>query len=126
MDQDSINAQLEPTHSRRFLIGVLLIIISLVMGKLVPLIYLVKPSKLSLIINGSVYAFSWLILFVGVYLCGREGLATAERLYYDFQRKSINQVKTHTKKGYNHIKKRTKHSYSHVKTSVNKFAKHKK
>ncbi len=59
----------------KFFIGLLLIILSLILGK-VALPVLAINSDLSLLI----YAISWVMLIVGIAICGKEGWYMTKRL----------------------------------------------
>jgi len=59
----------------KFFIGLLLIILSFILGKIALPVLALNPN-LSLLI----YAMSWVMLIVGIAICGKEGWYIAKRL----------------------------------------------
>jgi hypothetical protein len=82
--------------TRKFVVGVALILISLVMGKIVLVPILVFPGDVPWLVGSVIfYAVSWIIIIVGVVLAGREGYRLAVRIYKDYQRKALGKVRDH-------------------------------
>jgi len=80
---------------KKIFIGLILIISSFIVGKIaIPILVLDVTLAMA------VYLFSWLMLFAGIFLCGREGLYYA-RVYLKHFRKSLQK---NTKKGFQAIK----------------------
>ena len=85
--------------TKKFVIGAILVAVSLALGKLVliPIIFFPGSDewRISMLI---IYIFSWAILVLGIYLCGMEGYRFVKRVYKDYQHRTITQVKHHSKK----------------------------
>ena len=110
----------------RFWVGVVLIIANFIIGflaKLIPLLYF-KIGYYSLNVwiwvGFGVYAFSWLMLLVGVYLCGKEGYDYAVGKYREYQRRTVQSIKDHSQKTVSTIKDHSQRTYSKVKEGVKK------
>ena len=90
--------------TRRFAIGVGLIIASLALGKLALFPIILWPGnntwRIAMI---AVYAFSWVLIPVGFYLAGMEGYRLAVSIYKEYQKKTLHKVKGDTA----HAAKRT-------------------
>ncbi len=74
----------DPSARPKVIIGLALIIFSFVLGKIAVPVLAIQPT-LSLLI----YAISWIPLFVGAWICGREGLHTAGGLYKRYEGRVI-------------------------------------
>ena len=72
----------------KFFIGLLLIILSFILGKIALPVLAMNPN-LSLLI----YAISWVMLIVGIAICGKEGWYMAKRLYKRYGNRVIECVK---------------------------------
>ena len=70
------------TLSKKFLLGLVLLIGNFVLGKLA-LPFFAVSMELGL----AIYLFSWLMFIAGLVLCGREGLIWARAYYRHFERK---------------------------------------
>jgi len=68
--------------SKKFLIGVVLIIANFIVGKIAIPLFVVE-TELGIVS----YLLSWLMLIAGFILCGREGLSYARMYYSHFERK---------------------------------------
>ncbi|GEM_PF-5164317 len=68
--------------SKKFVIGVVLIIANFIVGKIAVPLFVVE-SELGI----ASYLLSWIMLIAGLILCGREGLSYARLYYHHFQRK---------------------------------------
>jgi len=80
--------------TKRFITGLVLIIISLVLGKLVLIPVIIFPGsntwRISMI---AVYAISWLMIIPGIYLAGIEGYRLVKHKYKEYKHKTIHHVK---------------------------------
>ncbi len=80
----------------KFFIGVVLIVISLILGKLALVPIIIFPSSSTwrtwMI---TLYAFSWMLILVGIYLAGLEGFRLATHKYKEYQRRTVYTVKQH-------------------------------
>ena len=72
----------------KLFIGLSLIILSFILGKLALPVLAMNPN-LSLLI----YAISWVMLIVGIAICGKEGWHMAKRLYKKHGNRVIECVK---------------------------------
>jgi len=68
--------------SKKFYFGVFLIISNFIVGKIAVPFFAVKVW-----IGTSIYLFSWLMLFAGLLLCGREGWTCAKKWYRNVEHK---------------------------------------
>jgi len=98
-----IETQLVLTESQKqrkdFIAGIILIITSLILGKLVLIPLVIFPGNRQWQIGMlMIYVFSWIILLIGVYLAGTEGIKIARALYKSYQRRTVSKVKYHSKR----------------------------
>jgi len=88
----------KPQLTKKFVVGVVMIIISFALGKLVFIPIIIFPSnatwRTSMIF---IYIFSWLMLLLGVAIAGVEGYKLAKHKYREYSEKTINHVKNHSK-----------------------------
>ncbi len=70
------------TPSKKFLLGLALIIGNFILGKLA-----LPFFAISMELGLAIYLFSWLMFIVGLVLCGREGLIWARAYYRHFEKK---------------------------------------
>ncbi|MBU2561803.1 MAG: hypothetical protein KKD17_05895 [Nanoarchaeota archaeon] len=85
--------------TKKFIIGMVLMVSSLVIGKLViiPLIMLPGSNglKMSMLI---IYITSWIMMLMGIGLAGWEGYRLVTHKYREYKQKTIHQVKHHSKR----------------------------
>ena len=94
---------------RKLLAGVILVILSSILGFYGKVLIITKfYEPIQLITGLSLYAFSFLILLLGIFLVGWETI----RL---IQKRIHHHVKTTVKKTYHHAKKLPKKGYYHTK-----------
>lgn len=78
----------------KFIVGVILIIISLIMGKLVLIPLIIFPAdngwRTAMIIT---YAFSWILLLAGMVLAGLEGFKLATHKYKEYKQMTLRTMK---------------------------------
>ena len=67
----------KPAHSRKYYIGIFLIITNFIVGK-IALPFFVVNVKL----GTTIYLFSWLMLFTGLFLSGKEGWDMSKFYYH--------------------------------------------
>jgi hypothetical protein len=75
----------DPLHDFKdwkFIVGVVLFISNFIVGKIA---LIILPLSIALAVI--VYLFSWLMLFIGLSLCGKEGLAFARVCYAEFKQR---------------------------------------
>ena len=89
-DHDEETARL----SRRFVAGLVLIVLSLVLGKLVLIPLLLFPESQAWRVGSIVaYLVTWVMLVPGLALSGMEGYRLASRLYKDYRRRALRRVR---------------------------------
>ena len=97
--------------TKKFILGVILIVISLVLGKAVLIPIVLFPGsdawRLSMIIT---YAFSWIIILIGIYLAGLEGWRLATHKYKEYHRRTIHKVKEKSKNAATKVRNRSRHA----------------
>ena len=106
---------------KKLLIGFVLVLLSIILGfygKVLPLIRFYNPAYV--LIGLSIWIFSWILLFLGVFLVGRETIKMIQT-YIN------NQVKKTVKETYHYTKEFPKKSYYYTKglqrKGVNKITK---
>jgi uncharacterized membrane protein YqjE len=80
--------------TKRFALGIALIIISLILGKLVLIPIIIFPDSYvwwtSMII---VYILSWVIILCGIYLAGIEGFRLINHKYSEYSKKTMTKMR---------------------------------
>ena len=97
--------------TKKFLFGVILIVISLVLGKavLIPLVLFPGSDawRLSMIL---MYAFSWVLILTGIYFAGLEGWCLATHKYKEYHRRTIHKVKENSRKVATKVRDKSRHA----------------
>ena len=94
---------------KKILAGVILVVLSFILGTYGKLLAIVKFYKPVYLITGlSIYAFSWILLFAGVFFVGWETV-------YIIQNRIRSQVKKTVKGTYDYTRKLPKKSYAYTK-----------
>ena len=107
--------------TRKFMWGVGIIIFSLILGKLVLVPIFIFPTNATLrLVMILIYIFSWIIMFIGMFLAGVEGYRLATHKYKHYQKKTIHHVKSGVKKTHNHAVNHTKKAVKHTKNAIHK------
>jgi hypothetical protein len=78
---------------RKLFVGVVLIITNFIVGKVAVPLFAVNTG-----LAITVYLISWLMLIVGLILCGRQGLSRARQYYRHLERR----IKTKATKRFKH------------------------
>ena len=78
---------------KKFLIGIILIISNFIVGKIAIPIFAIHKA-----IGVFVYLFSWLMLFVGLYLSGREGWYYSKFYYKQYKKNLRMKIKENAEK----------------------------
>lgn len=90
----------------RFLIGISLIILSFFVGEFGKGLSIIKYYIPKYLITGlSLWAFSWILLLIGVFLVGMETLKMIKARINHHVRKTYHYTKGLPKKGYHYTKK---------------------
>lgn len=90
---------------KKFLIGFILVLLSFILGFYGKILFIVKIYEPFYLITGlSIWAFSWILLFLGVFLVGWETVKIIQ-----------NRIHHHVKETYHYTKKFPKKSYHYTK-----------
>lgn len=80
--------------SRRFVAGIVLIVLSLVLGKLVLIPLLLFPESGAWRIGSFIaYLATWVLVIPGLALAGMEGYRLSRRLYKEYRRRALVRVR---------------------------------
>jgi hypothetical protein len=83
----------------KFIIGAVLIAVSLALGKLALIPIVIFPGNKSWqVAMFWTYIFSWIILIPGLYLAGKEGWLMVTHKYKEYSDNTINKMRGHGKK----------------------------
>ena len=86
----------------KFLSGVSLIILSIIIGEFGKGLFIIKFYKLKYLLTGLfIWAFSWILLLLGVFLVGWETVKMIRMRIHHHVRKTVNDT-------YKYLKRRTK------------------
>jgi len=112
--------------TKKFIIGVVLIVVSLAIGKLVLIPIILFPGnkewRTGMII---LYAFGWVLLVIGIALAGWEGYRLVTHKYKHYKRRTVRAVKRHGRHAAAHTKKHVNNIKNGVKNGVIKNRKSK-
>ena len=104
-----INQPLQWYKDNKLMIGVVIVIISFILGLYGKVLIVAKLYKpIELLTGISVYAFSWILLFAGAFIVGWR---TVKRVHYRIH----HHVKKTVKRTYHHAKKLPKKGYNYTK-----------
>lgn len=78
----------KPTYSKKFYCGVFLFITNFIVGK-IAIPFFVMDIKL----GTTIYLFSWLMLFGGLLLSGKEGWQMSKFYYHKWKMNTIKKLK---------------------------------
>jgi hypothetical protein len=105
--------------TKRFVIGVSLIALSLVLGKIIFIPLVMFPGdrawKTGMLIT---YIFSWAMLIPGIYLAGKDGYLLVTHKYREYGEKTINTMKKHGKNAAEQTKKAAEQTVRVLKNPV--------
>ena len=117
------------THGQKIFIGVMLFIISLILGaysKVMLFVHITNPTMWWL--NLALYLVSWLILFVAAYIVGKEIMQMIDEYLKNKVKETYDVTIEIHKKGakhvHKHVKKNVKTGVRHVKKNVHKGVHH--
>ena len=83
-------------QKKKFVVGIVLIVLSLLIGKLALIPLILFPTdeqwRNSMV---AVYIFSWAILIPGIYFAGIEGYKLVHHKYREYHQKTISHMKHH-------------------------------
>ena len=101
------------TKDKKLLAGVILVITSFILGVFGKGLFIIKFYEPVYLITGlSIYAFSWILLFIGIFLVGLETVKRIQQKIHHHVRKTARQTFEYTKglhkKGMRKIYKKTK------------------
>ena len=108
-DKKISQKQISWWKDRKLLTGVILVVLSFILGFYGKVLFIVKFYEPIYLITGlSLYAFSYILMFLGIFLVGWETIRM-------IQTRIQNQVKETIKETYDYTKKLPKKSYHYTK-----------
>lgn len=107
-------------NDKRLLSGVILVFLSVVLGFYGKVVFIAKfYEPVGLLTGLSIWAFSWILLFLGVFLVGWETVKMIQyRIHHQVKRtvkETYHYTKGLPKKGYDYTKELHKKSYQYTK-----------
>ncbi|MEK6983189.1 MAG: hypothetical protein AABX33_01335 [Nanoarchaeota archaeon] len=95
---------------RKLLAGVILVILSLILGSYGKILFIIKFYEPIYLITGlSLYVFSFVLLFIGIFLVGWETVKLIQQRTYHHVKKTVKETYEYTKelpkRGYDYTKK---------------------
>ena len=97
----------------KFWIGVTLLLGNFVIGKIATVLFFIYYDQtLWRWFSIGLYLFSWLMLFAGLLLFGKEGWDLMVKVYVDYQNKTVRNIKDHGQKTYSKVKDRVRRQIS--------------
>lgn len=95
---------------RKLLAGVILVILSVILGFYGKILFISKFYEPVYLITGlSIWAFSWILLFLGIFLVGWETVKLIQQRIHHHVKRTVRGTYDYTKeiskKGYKHTKK---------------------
>ena len=99
----------------KFMAGFIMVVLSIILGFWGKAIFIAKFYEPVAFMTGiSIYVFSWVLLFAGVFLVGWETVKMMHRRIH-------HEVKSTVKKTYHHAKSLPRRSYNYTKNLKNKM-----
>ena len=110
---------------KKLLAGVILVVLSFVLGVYSKVLVIAKIYEPFYVITGlSIYAFSWILLFLGVFLVGWETVKMIQMRIHHHVKKTVKGTYDYTKKlprkGYQYTKDLHKKGIDKIKKSIAK------
>ena len=110
---------------RKLLTGVILVILSFIIGLYGKVLFITKFYEPIYLITGlSIWAFSFILLFAGVFLVGWETVRMIQQRIHHHVRRTVKETYHYTKglpkKGYHYTKKLHKKGMDKIKKSITK------
>ena len=110
---------------KKLLIGFVLVLLSSVMGIFGKALFIIKFYKPFYLITGlSLYFFSWLMLFLGVFLVGLQTVKTMQQKIQHRVKKTAKETYSYTsklpKRGYDYTKELHRKGIDKIKKSISK------
>ncbi len=84
--------------TRRFALGMIAIVASFIIGKLVWIPIMLFPSQALVQSMAIVYIFSWFLMLWGIYLAGMEGYKLITHKYKEYRAKTAQKMREHGKR----------------------------
>ena len=128
MDNNQTEQKLIWWKDKKLLAGVILVISSIILGFYGKGLFIVKFYEPVYLITGlSIWAFSWVLLFAGVFLVGLETVKMIQQRIHHHVRETVKGTYHHAKelprKGYNYTKKGYHYTKELHKKGVDKITK---
>ncbi|MBI2559015.1 hypothetical protein HYW20_06875 [Candidatus Woesearchaeota archaeon] len=110
---------------KKLLAGVILVVLSFILGFYSKVLIIVKIYEPVSVITGlSIYAFSWILLFIGIFLVGWETVKMIQMKIHHQVKKTARETYGYTKglprKGYHYTRQLQKKSIARIKKSMTK------
>ncbi|MBI2658477.1 hypothetical protein HYX05_00015 [Candidatus Woesearchaeota archaeon] len=123
MDQIQAEQKIIWWKDRKLLAGIILVILSFILGLYGKLLFIVKFYEPFYLITGlSIYAFSFILLFIGVFLVGWETVRMIQQRMYHHAKRTVRETYHYTKRlpkrGYDYTKELHKKSMDKIKKSM--------
>lgn len=108
---------------KKLLAGVILVVVSFILGFYGKVLIIVRIYEPVAVVTGvSIYAFSWILLFIGVFLVGWETVKMIQMRIHHQVKKTARETYDYTKglprKGYHYTKQLHKKSIARIKKSI--------
>ncbi len=116
---------MEETRHKRFIIGITFIIASFILGKLVFIPLLIRPESSmwrTMVFVG--YLGTWILLFLGIWLAGREGYAIVKEKYREQRQKTVSLVRDRSVRAARNIKEKTQRIKGRIRRKQEKETEH--
>jgi len=96
-------------RAAKFWIGVILIFSNFIFGKIATFLFILYYDvELWRRFSLWLYVFSWIMLFAGIYLCGKEGWDYSVKKYREYHERTVKTIKHHGYKTYSKVKEGVK------------------
>ena len=105
----------------KFWIGVVLFVGNFIIGKIATFLFILYyDNQWWRIFSISLYLVSWLMLFAGIFLVGKEGWNYMVQRYKNYKKRTVKNIKKHSAKTYHKVRRHSKQAYSKLKEGVKK------
>jgi len=106
-------------RAAKFWIGVILFVGNFIVGKMATLLFIINYNKeVWRSFSIALYAFSWIMLFVGGYLVGKEGWQYMVKVSKEYQTRTVETIKGQSQKTYYKVREGVKRSITPKKDNI--------